>query len=223
MSLQAAGGAGLARLAGERCLVCRGAWQDLRALSRSDRAALLAKWIVETSSPFPPGTERLHPSWLAQAIASEPVELWPGLLLGLPGVEAVESLLSEAHGAGAIADEAWAPESVAELQRCVFGRLAPFCVGPSGPVGAGLCRLGSEELLAEIVRRGARAKAPSDGDKQTTAAPSSNRTEGRPDAERLRAEGLAAIYQELCVEGDASLWAVAGRLPATLGRQWVKW
>ncbi|HJX51769.1 MAG TPA: hypothetical protein VJ801_03295, partial [Polyangia bacterium] len=61
LSLQAMGDAGLARLAGDRCLVCRGAWQDLRALSRSDRAALLAKWIVETSSPFPPGMERLHP------------------------------------------------------------------------------------------------------------------------------------------------------------------
>ncbi len=187
LSLQGTDGAGLARLAGDRCLVCRGAWQDLRALSRSDRAALLAKWIVEVSSPFPPGMERLHPSWLAQAIASEAVELWPALLSGLPGAQAVESLLSQTVDAIAKGSEAWPPESVAELQRSVFGRLAPFCVGPSGPLGAGLCRLGCEELLAEIGRRG------------------------------------AMLQQELCAEADASLWAVAGRLPATLGRQWVKW
>jgi hypothetical protein len=161
----------------------------LRALSRSDRAALLAKWIVEISSPFPPGMERLHPSWLAQAIASEPVEIWPALLAGLPGAQAVESLLLQAHSVGAIAKEgeAWPPESAAELQRCVFGRLAPLCIGPAGPIGAGLCRLGCEELLAEIARRG------------------------------------APLCQELTVEGDASLWAVAGRLPATLGQPWVKW
>ena len=187
LSLLATGGAGLARLAGDRCLVCRGAWHDLRALSRRDRAALLAGWIVEANAPFPPGMERLHPSWVAQAIAGEPEELWPALLSGLPGAQAVELLLLEAHGARAIAREVWPPESVAELQRCVFGRLASFCVGPSGPVGAGLCRLGCEELLAEAAGRG------------------------------------AALRQELCAEGDASLWAVAGRLPATLGRQWVKW
>ncbi len=189
LSLLAAGDSALARLAGDRCQGCRTAWQDLRALSRHDRAALLAGWIVETTTPFPPGMERLHPSWLVQAIASEPMELWPALLAGLPGVEEVGSLLSQTYGADAIAKEgeAWLSESVAELQRCVFGRLAPLCVGPSGAVGAGLCRLGCEELLAEATRRG------------------------------------AALRQELCAEGDASLWAVAGRLPATLGRQWVKW
>ena len=187
LSLQATGGVGLARLVGNRALVCRGAWQDLRALSRRDRAALLAKWIIEMDAPFPSGMERLHPSWVAETIASEPMELWPALLSGLPGVETVEPLLSHAHAAGAVAGEASPPDSVAELQRCVFGRLAPLCVVPAGSAGAGLCRLGCKELLAEVARRG------------------------------------AALRQELCAEGDASLWAVAGRLPATLGRQWVKW
>jgi len=189
LSLQATGDAVLARLAGHRCEVCRRAWQALRALSRSDRAALLAGWIAEAQAPFPSGMERLHPSWLAEAIASEPAELWPALLSGLPGVQTVETLLSQIRGGGAIKPdgEAWPPESVAELQRCTFSQLAPLCVGPSGPVGAGLCRLGCDELLAEVARRG------------------------------------SALQQELCAEGDASLWAVAGRVPATLGRRWVKW
>lgn len=189
LSLQVAGDAALARLAGNRRDACRTAWQALCALSRSDRAALLAGWIVEAKVPFPPGMERLHPSWLAEAIVREPAETWPALLSGLPGGQAVEPLLSQDHRGKAIAADAepWPPESMAELQRGVFGRLAPFCVGPAGPVGAGLCRLGCEELLVEIARRG------------------------------------SALRQELCAEGDASLWAVAGRVPAALGRRWVKW
>ena len=224
LSLLATGDVVLSRLAGDRREVLRDAWQVLRALPRSGRASLLAGWIVETNAPFPPGMERLHPSWLAEVVACEPAELWPALLCGLPGVQVVESLLASAagdegageargeraglavrpealaggagglptrqsHSGGAIAKagEAWPADSVAELQRCVFSQLASLCVAPSGPLGAGLCRLGCEELLAEVARRG------------------------------------AALCQELSAEGDASLWAVAGRLPATLGRQWVKW
>jgi hypothetical protein len=188
LSLLAMDDAVLSHLAGNSRQACGKAWQALRALARPDRAALLAGWIVEANAPFPAGMERLHPSWLAETAASEPAELWPALLCGLPGVRAVEALLGESH-AGAIAKdgEAWPPDSLLELQRLVFGRLAPLCVAPSGPVGAGLCRLGCDELLAEVARQG------------------------------------AALRQELCAEGDASLWAVAGRLPATLGRQWVKW
>jgi hypothetical protein len=189
LSLLATGDVVLSRLAGDRREVLRDAWQVLRALPRSGRASLLAGWIVETNAPFPPGIERLHPSWLAEVVACEPAELWPALLCGLPGVQVVESLLLESHSGGAIAQagEDWPADSVAELQRCVFSQLASLCVAPSGPLGAGLCRLGCEELLAEVARRG------------------------------------AALCQELSAEGDASLWAVAGRLPATLGRQWVKW
>ena len=189
LSLQAMGDAALSRLASSRRQACRDAWQALRTLSRSDRAALLADWIVEARAPFPPGMERLHPSWLAEAIASEPAETWPALLCGLPGRQAVESLLELVHRDGAITPdgEPWPPESVTELQRCVFFQLESLCVGPSGPVGAALCRLGCDELLAEIARRG------------------------------------AVLERDLCAEGDASLWAVAGRLPATLGRKWVKW
>ncbi len=187
LSLLATSDGVLSRLAGDcRQASCK-AWQALRALARSERAALLAGWIVETKAPFPLGMERLHPSWLVEAVASEPPDLWPALLCGLPGVQVVVALLSQSHDARAIAGDAWPPDAVAELQRCVFSQLASLCVGPSGPVGASLCRLGCEELLAEVARRG------------------------------------AALYQELCAEGDASLWAVAGRLPATLGRQWVKW
>lgn len=189
LSLLATGDVVLSRLAGDRREVLRDAWQVLRALPRSGRASLLAGWIVETNAPFPPGIERLHPSWLAEVVACEPAELWPALLCGLPGVQVVESLLLESHSGGAIAKagEDWPADSVAELQRCVFSQLASLCVAPSGPLGAGLCRLGCEELLAEVARRG------------------------------------AALCQELSAEGDASLWAVAGRLPATLGRQWLKW
>lgn len=187
LSLLASGDVVLSRLAGKRRQACGKAWQALRALPRPDRAALLAGWIVETNAPFPPGMERLHPSWMAEVVASEPAELWPALLCGLPGAPEVKALLAHAVDAVAKDDGAWPPGGAAELQRWVFSQLASLCVGPSGPVGASHCRLSCEELLAEVARRG------------------------------------AALRQELCAEGDASLLAVAGRLPATLGRQWVKW
>jgi len=189
LSLLALGDAAVSRLAGDHRDACGRAWQALRTLSRAHRAALLAGWIVETNAPFPPGMERLHPSWLAEAIASQPAELWPVLLSGLPGAQVVQSLLSQSHDAAVIANErdAWPSDGVAELQRLVFNRLARLCMGPCGPLGAGLCRLSCAKLLAEVAGRG------------------------------------TVLRQELCSEGDASLWAVAGRLPVTLGRQWLKW
>ena len=94
LSLLAMDDAVLFHLAENRRQACGKAWQVLRALPRPDRAALLAGWIVEANAPFPSGMERLHPSWLAETVASEPVELWPALLCGLPG-QAVEVLLVE--------------------------------------------------------------------------------------------------------------------------------
>jgi hypothetical protein len=187
MSLQGMEDTSLAALAGERREACGKAWQALRALSRARRAALLAAWIVETNAPFPAGMERLHPSWLAEAIAREPDDLWPALLRGLPGGQAVQPLLPQSHAVGGLAKQRWPRDAVAELQRCVFSELAPLCIGPCGPVGAGLCRLGCDELLTEVAGRG------------------------------------PALFQELRDEGEASLRAVAGRLPATLGRSWLKW
>jgi len=203
------GDAALARLAAAEHGSCAPAWRALRALARSERARVLAGWIVEVKAPFPPGMERLHPSWIADAIASEPKDLWSVLLSGLPGAEGVSALLGRGVGPITGVGQEWLSESVADVQRCVFARLAPLCVAPSGPVGAGLCRLGCEELLAEVMRRGS--------------ATVRDRPEGQADSERLRAEGLAGLRDELGREGDASLWAVAGRLPVALGRPWVKW
>ena len=189
LSLLAMDDAVLSHLAGNRRHACGKARQALRALPRPDRAALLAGWIVEANAPFPPGLERLHPSWLAETIADEPTDLWPVLLSDLPARQAVESLLAQAHGADASATDGrnWPADTAAEVQRCVFGQLTHLCIGPCGPVGAGLCRLGCGELLAEVAARG------------------------------------TALCQELHTEGEASLWAVAGRLPTTLGRPWLKW
>lgn len=189
ISLQGLDGSFLARLQGDRRSLCCTAFQTLRALPRAHRAALLVAWIVEANAPFPPGLERLHPSWLAETIADEPTDLWPVLLSDLPARQAVESLLAQAHGADASATDGrnWPADTAAEVQRCVFGQLTHLCIGPCGPVGAGLCRLGCDELLAEVAARG------------------------------------TALCQELHTEGEASLWAVAGRLPTTLGRPWLKW
>jgi hypothetical protein len=162
------------------------AWAALRALPKAKRAALLAAWIAELQAPFPGGMERLHPSWVAEALAREPEDLWPALLMGLPNAAHVRAcfpgkVIPEADS------KAWHLDAVTEMQRHIFACLSPLCVIPSGPRGASLCRLSSDELLAEVDSRG---------------------------ADNLR--------EELVREGAASLYAVAGRLPAKLGRVWLE-
>ncbi len=161
------------------------AWAALRALPKAKRASLLATWIAELQAPFPAGMERLHPSWVAEALAREPEDLWPALLIGLPNATQVRSCfpgttIPEADS------QAWHLDAVAEMQRHVFASLAPLCVIPSGPVGARLCRLSCDELLAEVDRQGA-----------------------------------SKLRDDLTRDGPSSLYAVAGRLPAKLGRPWL--
>jgi hypothetical protein len=162
------------------------AWAALRKLPKAERAALLAQWMAELQAPFPTGMERLHPSWVAEALAREPEDLWPALLIGIPNSVQVRACLP-----GEVIPEAesqaWHLDAVAEMQRHVFAGLAPLCVIPSGRLGARLCRLSCDELLAEIDRQGA-----------------------------------AKLREELVREGMASLHAVAGRLPAKLGRPWLE-
>jgi hypothetical protein len=162
-----------------------GAWASLRALPKAKRVALLAAWIAELQSPFPAGMERLHPSWVAEALAREPEDLWPALTIGLPNAAHVRACfpgksIPEADS------KAWQLDAVTEMQRFVFADLALMCVTPAGPIGARLCRLSCDELLAEVDRQG---------------------------AEKLP--------EDLLREGDASLYAVVGRLPAKLGRGWL--
>lgn len=128
------------------------AWAALRSLPKAERAALLAAWMAELQAPFPAGLERLHPSWVAEALANEPEDLWPALLMGLPNAAQVRACfpgksIPEADG------QAWHLDAVTEMQRQVFAGLAPLCVSPSGPLGARLCRLSCEELLTEVDRR----------------------------------------------------------------------
>lgn len=129
-------------------------WAALRALPKAKRAVLLATWIAELQTPFPAGMERLHPSWVAEALAREPEDLWPALLIGVPNAAQVRAcfpgkVIPEAD------TQAWHLDAVAEMQRYVLAGLTSMCVTPAGPIGARLCRLSCDELLAEVDRRGA--------------------------------------------------------------------
>jgi hypothetical protein len=161
------------------------AWAALRSLPKAQRATLLAAWIAELLAPFPAGLERLHPTWVAESLSRDPEDLWPALLLGLPNAAHVRACLPDKVMAES-GTQPWQPDAVAELQRFVFADLAKLCATPSGPIGARLCRLSCDDLLAEVTRLG---------------------------AETLR--------EDLVREGPASLYAVAGRLPAKLGRSWL--
>lgn len=161
------------------------AWAALRALPKAKRAALLAAWIAELQAPFPSGMDRLHPSWVVEALTCEPEDLWPILLRGLPNAAQVRACFA-GKSIPEADSKAWNTDAVAEMQRSAFAALGLLCVPPSGPRGASLCRLSCDELLVEVDRRG---------------------------ADKLR--------EELAREGPASLNAVAGRLPAKLGRAWL--
>lgn len=129
-------------------------WAALRAMPRAKRAALLAAWIAELQAPFPPGMERLHPSWVAEALQSEPEDLWPALLMGVPNAAQVRACFS-GRAIPEADSQAWHMDAVMEMQRSVFAPLTPLCAPPSGPCGASLCRLSCDELSAEVERQGA--------------------------------------------------------------------
>ena len=151
------------------------------------------------------------------------------------------------------------PEAVQrEVTRLALGWLAPLCESACGPLAERLLVLTFDELLNDVIRRGARtvgqslvgaapalraramvaagepwaqvigqasAQSLPDPDRKgamafaKTRIPDSVRTPG----ERLLHVGLAVLKSELAAEREGSLYRVAGRLPATLGRPLIGW
>jgi hypothetical protein len=232
---------GAEKAAADRVLGGEGAkadWRRLQELPREQRVTALAVLLRDLLTPLPPGIETLHPSWVAEALASEPPELAAALA---PGGE---------EGGGGMSLE---PEVRRQLRRVVFAPLEPLAAEPAGPLGAQLAALAEPELLFEVTRRGARTLGAS-----LAGAPLESRARamasiGAPWASELAAEaarhldptarnaaralvtraatvpaptpldrlhtlGLLTLAPALAAEGLDSLRRVAGRLPAALGR-----
>jgi hypothetical protein len=137
---------------------CAPVMAALAGLSRAERAAVSARLAPELTASFPPRLAEVHPSWLREALAAEPSEIFPALLAGAPpAVRAAAAEVLGARGEPRLSPSpaALAPEACAELQRLVFGGLAPALERPGPAWLEALCALGPEALLEEVLRRGA--------------------------------------------------------------------
>ena len=252
----------LDRLDERRHQACAEAWHELHDLDQETRNQIFDAWTQEAASVLPRGLERLHPSWIAEALAGEPVHLVRAVQPGLPEpVRAfVETLLSSAGQDALKSNSSKSPSATAtrEVERLAFGWLAPLCESACGLLAESLCGLAFDELLTEVTRRGARAVGRSlagatpalraramvaaggpwaktigeaslentSSEARSAAAALANTmipASARTPAERLLHIGLAALQSELAAEQAGSLFRVAGRLPAPLGRPMIGW
>jgi hypothetical protein len=74
----------LARLAGTRGAACLEVARELLGLAGPDRAALLAREAARLFARLPPGLARIHPTWLAAALADAPAGVRQALVEALP-------------------------------------------------------------------------------------------------------------------------------------------
>ena len=238
------------------------AWQALCALDAATRARVRAEWLREAMAVLPNGLERLHPSWIDEALAGEPAYLLRALRAGLPApVRVVVEGLLDGVAEDTVtvdADMCLATETRRDVECVAFGWLAPLCESACGPLAERLLGLPFADLLLEATRLGARtvgrslagaapelraramasagepwARAIGEAslevvssadrlaaaDHADTSIPPSARTAG----DRLLHIGLVALKSDLAAENPGSIFRVAGRLPAPLGRPMLGW
>jgi hypothetical protein len=238
---------------------CARARRKLRELDETKRARLLADWRAELASALPAGLSRLHPSWLAEALAGEPAPVLAAI--GAGGAAARELVEKFARRDESTLPTGGAGLSQAEARewtRLALGRLAPLCESECGSLAERLCALECEALLEETRQLGARtigrslagaapalrarvmaaAGEPWAAMIGAASAQPATRVERRAAAARVRAPGaseasdasermlrigLDALREELAAESPGSLLRVAGRLPAPLGRRFLRW
>ena len=140
--------------------VCGKAWRELQALDGQARGEIVAAWRAEVANGLPAGLARLHPTWLAAALAGERAEVLAVIRDSASGPlrAFVEGFLKQAPSAShAVASGEKLPEETyREIARLAFGRLAPLCDAAAGPRAESLCSLECEDLLTEVTRLGAR-------------------------------------------------------------------
>jgi hypothetical protein len=196
---------------------CRAALERLRAAPRADRAAALAREAQNLSATLPAGLERVHPSWIAAALAGEPPPVVAILLGEAPATlaAAVRAYLPATQAPGQRAPE---PDRAvrAWLRRRTLGQLAPMTLPPGTPAElVALFDLSAEALVARLGELG-------HAELGTRAARTFASLTARPDpvvmrlaAGRLRAAFAAAERADLPRR-------LAQRLPIALGRAFLE-
>jgi hypothetical protein len=136
---------------------CSGAWGELGRLEEGALGAVLSGWRARAKNGLPQGIERLHPSWIEAALASEPPFLLRYFSKRLPEPlrPAVERLMPCGGGGGP--DPRIDIVLGREIDTIAFGHLALLCESACGALAINLCAMGFEELRTEVTRMGARA------------------------------------------------------------------
>ena len=150
------GEAALAGLAGANREECLNAWRGLGRLGQAARNAQLTAWREKATNGLPDGLVRLHPSWIEDALAGEPLGLLRYFLDRLPEAlrPSIEKLMRTAEGDSQVASID--PALGRQVERIAFASLAPLCESAGGPLATRLGGLSFEELQAEVTRQGAR-------------------------------------------------------------------
>lgn len=130
----------------------------LAALSAGDRDAWLADTAALAVSPAPEDLSALHPSWISEAIRTEPLPLIRAIVACLPDparatVEAV--LPPPDQDETVMASTDLPPPVLLDLARLVFLPLEPLCAPPVGPLATELRALPFDQLILRVMGLGA--------------------------------------------------------------------
>ncbi len=233
--------------------VCAPAWQAWCDASPEEREAARRACAAEIAAPWPAGMEALHPSWIREALLREPADLVPALLAGLPesviqGAALAQLAVDEAidperlldlqrsafgvleplcgQRGGPLAQELArleADELLHTVMRWGAWALGRSLFGAEPAIRARALAAVGEPWAAEIAAASVRPLSEAERGRARVLASRAVGPEARTPEERLQAVGLAALYDALSHEGPESVWQVAGRLPAALGRTWLGW
>jgi len=240
LALTDEGDANLAALTSQLREPARQAWRAWQALDQAARARVLAAWRAEAAGGLSLGLSRLHPSWAQEALADEREVVVAAIRGDVPDGQRMPRetarelarlaflhlapLWESEAGPLAVPLVAMAPDDlVTEIKRRgarTVGRSlagAPLALRARAMAGAGepwAREIAATSRVEVTIAERAAARA---------LAAAGAASDGRTADDRLLAVGLAATQAELAGEGPGSLWRLAGRLPAPLGRALIGW
>lgn len=138
---------------------CQAGYRALAELPAEEREAELATWQSEACAACPPGLDRLHPSWIKEAIRHEPLVLIRPFLQGLPtSVQChVDAYFAqEAEESGTSSElPGLDPRRGREILRFLLNPLEAFLSDAIGPLASELRALAFDQLILRIMHHGA--------------------------------------------------------------------
>jgi len=231
LSIVEDGECAIVRLDEKRRNICSKAWSVLGQEGGGARAEILAGWRQEAESGLSDDVHALDPSWIEACVEGESQAIG----------RAVRELDMRPNRELERAAFAW----LAPLwQRTIGPRAEALCNLPASDLIVEVKRLGAtvvgrslagapRELRARAMAAAGEPWAQAIGDASGSAISESERHSARAIAmaaltadskeDCLISIGLAALRLDLPLDGPGSIFRVAGRLPARLGRRLIGW